>query len=161
MDKVHTADGYNKTIITINDQFPGPTIEVLEGAEVVVTVINNLLKEDTSIHWHGVHMRQHPWMDGVPFVTQCPIPTKQSFQYRFIADPPGTHWYHSHLRMQRADGLFGALIIHRSLPSAPYYVMTFNDWFRHHSTDIELSNPFNIVRKGYGDTFYSYSTRSK
>ncbi|XP_028515869.1 uncharacterized protein LOC110242402 [Exaiptasia diaphana] len=33
LDNVHTADGYNKTIITINDQFPGPTIEVLEGAE--------------------------------------------------------------------------------------------------------------------------------
>jgi len=81
--------------------------------KVVVTVTNNLLKEDLSIHWHGIHMRQTPWMDGVAFVTQCPIPTKQTFQYRFIADPPGTHWYHSHLEMQKADGLFGAIIIHR------------------------------------------------
>ncbi|XP_031570019.1 laccase-4-like [Actinia tenebrosa] len=160
LDKVHTVDGYNRTIITINDQFPGPTIEVMEGAEVVVTVVNELLKEGLSIHWHGIHMRQNPWMDGVPFVSQCPVQTMQSFQYRFIADPPGTHWYHSHFEMQKADGLFGALIIHRSIPSVPYFVMMFSDWFLKHSTEIEISSPLRITRKGYGDMFYADQKRS-
>ena len=31
---VITADGYPRDVITINGQFPGPTLEVLEGAEV-------------------------------------------------------------------------------------------------------------------------------
>lgn len=31
---VHTGDGYPRTIIEINGQFPGPTIEVMEGAQV-------------------------------------------------------------------------------------------------------------------------------
>jgi hypothetical protein len=34
VDEVHTADGHTRTIITINDQFPGPAIEVMEGAQV-------------------------------------------------------------------------------------------------------------------------------
>ena len=32
--EVHTADGVKKYIIEINGQFPGPTIEVMEGTEV-------------------------------------------------------------------------------------------------------------------------------
>ena len=33
-DDAITADGYPRYIVTINDQFPGPTIEVTQGATV-------------------------------------------------------------------------------------------------------------------------------
>ena len=33
-DDVITADGYPRYIVTINDQFPGPTIKVTQGAKV-------------------------------------------------------------------------------------------------------------------------------
>jgi len=33
-DDIISADGYSRIIITINDQFPGPTIEVMEGVQV-------------------------------------------------------------------------------------------------------------------------------
>ena len=33
-DDVITADGVTRSIITVNEQFPGPTLEVMEGAEV-------------------------------------------------------------------------------------------------------------------------------
>ena len=33
-EKVITLDGTPKNVIVINDQFPGPTIEVMEGAQV-------------------------------------------------------------------------------------------------------------------------------
>ncbi|KXJ06536.1 L-ascorbate oxidase [Exaiptasia diaphana] len=112
-DKVHTVDGHTRTIITINDQFPGPAIEVMQGAQVVVTVLNELQLDGLTIHFHGIHMKYNPWMDGTAHVSQCPIGPKQSFQYRFVANPAGTHWYHSHLEAQRADGLFGPLIVHR------------------------------------------------
>eukprot|EP00058_Branchiostoma_floridae_P025154 XP_002610644.1 hypothetical protein BRAFLDRAFT_117887 [Branchiostoma floridae] len=81
---------------------------------VVVKVTNKLLTEATGIHWHGLHMRSTPYMDGVPYVTQCPIMPRESFVYRFNAEPAGTHFYHSHLRTQREDGLFGAFIVHRA-----------------------------------------------
>jgi len=39
--------------------------------------------------------------------------------------------------------------------------MMFTDWFLHHSTDIEISSPLRITRKGYGDMFYADAERSK
>jgi len=33
-DDVITADGYSRDVIVINDQFPGPTIEVMKGVQV-------------------------------------------------------------------------------------------------------------------------------
>lgn len=35
-------------------------------------------------------------MDGVPFITQCPIQPGTSFTYRFKVVKDGTHFYHSH-----------------------------------------------------------------
>jgi len=33
-DDVITADGYSRDVIVVNDQFPGPTVEVMEGVQV-------------------------------------------------------------------------------------------------------------------------------
>jgi len=52
------------------------------------------------------------WMDGVPGVTQCPIPPGGSFTYTFTADLYGTSWYHSHYSAQYAGGLVGPMVIH-------------------------------------------------
>ena len=74
---------------------------------------NGLLESSDSatIHWHGMWQRNTPHMDGTPYVSQCPIPPEQSFQYKFEAFPPGTHWYHSHIGIQRYDGIAGPLIV--------------------------------------------------
>lgn len=53
--------------------------------------------ESTSVHWHGQHQRLHPYMDGVPHVTQCPIPPGNTFRYEFEAENPGTQFWHSHI----------------------------------------------------------------
>lgn len=34
-----------------------------------------------------------------------------SFRYRFFAQVPGTHFYHSHSSFQRGDGAFGAYTV--------------------------------------------------
>ncbi|XP_078367750.1 uncharacterized protein LOC144651673 [Oculina patagonica] len=157
-DMVHTADGTaQRNIILVNGQFPGPTLEVMEGAEVAVNVVNDLLKEGLTIHWHGIHLRNNVWMDGVPYVTQCPILPRQSFTYRFIANPPGTHWYHSHNELQRVDGLFGALIVRRSkekfmLP--PHFPMVINDWFPFSSTEVDLLSPFRNSHGGNAESLF-------
>ena len=47
----------------------------------------------TSIHWHGLHMKNNCWMDGVHGITECGIAPGESFTYRFTVDQdPGTHW---------------------------------------------------------------------
>lgn len=156
--KVHTADGSGRrNIILVNGQFPGPTLEVMEGAEVAVKVVNELVKEGLTIHWHGIYMRNNVWMDGVPYVTQCPILPRQSFTYRFIANPPGTHWYHSHNELQRIDGLFGALIVRRFKEKGmvpPHFPLLINDWFPLSSTEIDLLSPFRNARGGNAESLY-------
>ena len=97
--------------IAVNGQIPGPTLIVHEGQTVEVHVHNNLTTEGISIHWHGMHQRGTPWMDGVGQVTQCQIGPSSSFSYVYIARPSGTFWYHSHSGAQRTDGFFGALIV--------------------------------------------------
>ena len=76
-----------------------------------MNVVNRLKQETTSIHWHGIHQNNTPWMDGVERITQCGIPPGASFRYIFKAVPSGTFWYHSHTGTQRTEGMFGGLII--------------------------------------------------
>ena len=97
--------------IAVNGQIPGPTLIVHEGQKVEIHVHNNLTSEGISIHWHGMHQRESPWMDGVGQVTQCPIGPQSSFSYSYTASPSGTFWYHSHSGAQRTDGFYGALIV--------------------------------------------------
>ena len=97
--------------IAVNGLIPGPTLIVHEGQEVIIHVHNNLTTEGISIHWHGMHQRGTPWMDGVGQLTQCQIGPASSFSYRYSAYPAGTFWYHSHTGAQRTDGFFGALIV--------------------------------------------------
>lgn len=35
-------------------------------------------------------------MDGVPMVSQCPILEGQTFRYSYLAETPGTYFWHSH-----------------------------------------------------------------
>ena len=100
-----------KTILAINKQFPGPTLIVREGQIVAVDVHNNLSTEGITVHWHGQHQMKTNFMDGVGLVTQCPIQPGSSFRYILEASPSGTFWYHSQMGSQRANGLFGALIV--------------------------------------------------
>jgi len=108
---VMSTDGYMKLLTVANGQFPGPSIEVWEGQTVEIKVINSIASEVTTIHWHGVHQRETPWMDGVGRLTQCSIIPGDSFTYKFKAEPSGTMWYHSHVGAQRVDGLYGNFII--------------------------------------------------
>ncbi|MCJ1231423.1 hypothetical protein MMC12_008100 [Toensbergia leucococca] len=107
-------DGYQKDVLLINGQFPGPLIEANWGDWIQVTLHNNIdnPKEGTSLHWHGLLQTLTPWYDGTPSVQQCPVAPGSSFTYLFKADLYGSSWYHSHYSSQYAGGLFGPMIIH-------------------------------------------------
>lgn len=144
--EVHTVDGSTyRSFISVNKHFPGPTLIVNESATVVVDVVNLLTTEETSIHWHGMHQRRTPWMDGVGYITQCPIEGGGSFRYIFKANLAGTFWYHSHSGAQRTDGLFGALIVKENtipdgLPDFEdipgNHTLSLLDWQRQSSLDL-------------------------
>ena len=57
-------------------------------------------------------MRNTPWSDGVPGLTQRQIQPDRSFTYRWKATQYGSYWYHAHQRGQTGDGLYGPILIH-------------------------------------------------
>ncbi|XP_034940369.1 laccase-like [Chelonus insularis] len=117
-----TAGGYIRPVTVANKMLPGPSIQVCEGDKIHVTVINEFTSESTTIHWHGIHQVHSPFMDGVPFVTQCPVLPHNNFVYQFTASPAGTHLWHSHIGFQEADGLFGSLVVRKNNdPMKKYY----------------------------------------
>ncbi|KAF6819057.1 diphenol oxidase [Colletotrichum plurivorum] len=117
---LHSPDGYEKSMILVNGQSPGPLIEANTGDTIRVTVNNQMLEESTTIHWHGIDQRNSPWMDGVNGVTQCAIPPGQGFTYEFnLTDQRGTFWWHAHVTVQVTDGLFGPLVIHDPTEEIP------------------------------------------
>ncbi|XP_042224188.1 laccase-1-like [Homarus americanus] len=162
------ADGFERPLITVNRRLPGPAMHVCVGDEVVVDVVNELGSDSTSIHWHGLHQWGTQFMDGVPFLTQCPITAGTTFRYHFLADHPGTHYWHSHSGLQRTDGMFGSLIIREPRehdPNKHFYdeddynhVFVITDWLdglgidkfvNHHHTEHD-NKPYNILINGRG-----------
>ncbi|KAH9887752.1 hypothetical protein F4778DRAFT_786127 [Xylariomycetidae sp. FL2044] len=106
-------DGFQKPMILVNGQSPGPLIEANIGDTVRVHVNNFMGNWSTTIHWHGIDQKNTTWMDGVAGVSQCGIPPGRNFTYEFqVAGQRGTYWYHAHLSVQYSDGLYGPLIIH-------------------------------------------------
>lgn len=103
------ADGLQTSMMAVNYLYPGPPIELCYNDTIIVDVFNKL-PEPTTLHWHGLTQRHTPYMDGVPYVTQYPIQPGKTMRYRFVAEKPGTYWYHSHFGIQRAWGVSGSLI---------------------------------------------------
>ncbi|CBI21465.3 unnamed protein product, partial [Vitis vinifera] len=104
-----SPDCFQKMVITINGQSPGPTILAEEGDTVIVELTNGLLTENVAIHWHGIRQIGTPWFDGTEGVTQCPILPGETFTYEYKVDRPGTYLYHAHYGMQREAGLYGSI----------------------------------------------------
>jgi bilirubin oxidase len=98
-------------VYTYGGTIPGPTLEVMEGDEVVVR-FRNELPETTTVHWHGLHLPFEA--DGSPF---HPVAPGETYEYRFTVRPgsAGTYWYHPHPNhatgWQVAKGLYGAVIV--------------------------------------------------
>ncbi|KAF8849971.1 hypothetical protein BDZ45DRAFT_771129 [Acephala macrosclerotiorum] len=106
-------NGVLKDVFLVNDQFPGPTVEARSGDTLEIEVLN-FSQEEVSFHWHGLHMRGANHMDGPVGITQCAIKPGGNLTYRVpIGDQAGTFWYHAHSEVQRGDGLYGGLVIHR------------------------------------------------
>uniref|UniRef100_A0A7G3ARV2 Putative multicopper oxidase n=1 Tax=Lutzomyia longipalpis TaxID=7200 RepID=A0A7G3ARV2_LUTLO len=163
-----TGDGSRRSVLVVNRKMPGPAIDVCQGDTIVVDVQNNLLGETTTIHWHGLHQRRTPYMDGVPLISQCPISQEQTFRYTFYADNAGTHFWHSHTGVQRGDGALGPLIV-RCPPSEDVHyklydydkiehLMILQDWtsltgismFNAHHHSNGDNKPKNILINGRG-----------
>ncbi|MBK8723293.1 MAG: multicopper oxidase domain-containing protein [Saprospiraceae bacterium] len=109
-DTVVNFANKEKRAIAVNGQIPMPTLDFTEG-DTAEIVVHNLLKESTSLHWHGIFLPNKE--DGVPLLTQMPIAPNTTHTYRFPIIQHGTHWYHSHSGLQEQIGMYGSLILHK------------------------------------------------
>jgi CopA family copper-resistance protein len=143
--------GNPRMAVTINGSIPAPTLRWREGDTVTIRV-KNTLKEETSIHWHGIILPYQ--MDGVPGISFPGIPPGETFVYQFKLEQSGTYWYHSHSGMQEAQGMYGAIIVEpRDVDAIRVdrdHVIQLSDW-----TD---ENPMRVLAKlkAQGD-YYNYN----
>jgi len=97
-----------------NGSCPGPNIQVNQGDRVRI-IFDNHLPESTTIHWHGLEVPLA--MDGVPYISQKPVPPGGRYVYEFTLHQEGTYFYHSHGAMQEMMGMIGLFLLH---PQKPY-----------------------------------------
>ena len=126
-DKTIDVWGYNGSA-------PGPTIQVDEGDHMRV-IFENHLPEPTSVHWHG--FEDQIAYDGMPGISQEPVPPGGTFTYEFDIHQTGTYFYHSHMAMQEMAGMLGAVVMH---PKAPYRPHCDKDFILHFQEYAVLPN---------------------
>jgi FtsP/CotA-like multicopper oxidase with cupredoxin domain len=119
--------GTRARTLAYNNQVPGPLIRANVGDQIVVTV-NNGLEHPSSVHWHGIALRND--MDGASPATPNIAPGS-SFTYRFSSPYPGTYWAHPHTGLDTDYGLYVPVIIDDPAESGRYdaeWIVMLDDW---------------------------------
>jgi FtsP/CotA-like multicopper oxidase with cupredoxin domain len=85
----------------VNGAYLGPTLRAERGEQVRIRVRNDL-PEDSSLHWHGMHLPAE--MDGGP---HQPIPAGGTWEPHWRVDQTAaTLWYHPHLHGDTARHVY-------------------------------------------------------
>jgi CopA family copper-resistance protein len=146
--------GKKRVATTVNGSLPAPTLRWKEGERVKIRVTNHL-KEDTSIHWHGIVLPST--MDGSPGFDFAGIKPGETFEYEFDVKQNGSYWYHSHSGFQEQTGLLGAIIIDPKEPDAVAYdrdfIVLLSDW-----TDTAPEKIYTNLKKM--SHYYNYRERT-
>lgn len=112
--KAELLKGPEATLTENTNSYLGPTIRLRRGQTVKIH-LHNELPEDTTVHWHGLHVPSD--VDGQP---RLPIRPGETMTVGFeVLDRAGMFWYHSHAHgeqggrvgFQSYAGLAGLLIV--------------------------------------------------
>lgn len=146
--------GKKRVATTVNGSLPAPILRWKEGERVKIRVTNHL-KEDTSIHWHGIVLPSN--MDGSPGFDFAGIKPGETFEYEFDVKQNGSYWYHSHSGFQEQTGLLGAIIIDPKEPDPVAYdrdfIVLLSDW-----TDTAPEKIYTTLKKM--SHYYNYRERT-
>lgn len=116
-----------------NGVLGGPQIVVYEGDEVSIHFTNEL-KQETTVHWHGLPVP--PEQDGNPHDAVQPGESL-TYTFKLPLGCAGTYWYHTHAHELSAEqafrGLAGTFIVKSRQDPLP-------DWPEQHwlFTDLRL-----------------------
>jgi len=165
-DTIVAYAGKEKHAITVNGQIPMPTLTFTEG-DTAEIVVHNQLKESTSLHWHGVFLPNKE--DGVPWLTQKPIPPGNTYTYRFPIIQTGTHWYHSHSGLQEQIGMYGMFIMHKrkddptfrkGIDDLPTIPVILSEWTNRNPKNVmrtlhtRSDNDWSAIKKGSTQSYW-------
>jgi FtsP/CotA-like multicopper oxidase with cupredoxin domain len=157
--------GHPRIAFTVNGSVPAPTLRWKEGDTVTMRVANTL-REDASIHWHGIILPAN--MDGVPGLSFHGIRPGETYVYRFKVRQAGTYWYHSHSGFQEQRGLYGPLLIDAREPEPFTYdrehIVMLTDWTDERPERVfaklkKRSDYYNFHQRTVGDVFRDADTR--
>ena len=113
---------------TYGDSFPGKIIRANVGDRIKVN-FNNKLPNPTSVHWHGLAIRND--MDGVPGLTTPEVSPDGKFTFDFTLPDSGTYWFHPHSGSQLDRGLYAPFIIDDPNERVTYdqeWIVILDDW---------------------------------
>jgi CopA family copper-resistance protein len=157
-DTLVTFGKKQKRAIAVNGQIPMPTITFTEG-DIAEIYVHNELKEGTGLHWHGLMLPNKE--DGVPYLTQLPIPAGETHKYTFKIIQNGTHWYHSHMGLQEQIGMYGSMILNKrkddskfrtgidDLPTLPVILSEWSDLNPNNANRmLHFGNDYPAIKKG-------------
>lgn len=140
--KCYVYSDSNKEMQTI----VAPKIEVYEGDSVKI-LVNNMLNEPTTIHWHGLPVP--PSEDGNP-MDIIPANGSRVYTFKLPSDCAGTYWYHPHTHnitgKQVYKGLAGAFVVKSKNNSLSKFMES--DWF---ITDLRLDSKAQIPSNTLSD----------
>jgi FtsP/CotA-like multicopper oxidase with cupredoxin domain len=105
-----TLSGKSLVMYAYEGQIPGPRLELSAGSTIVVRFRNDT-DLPGSIHWHGLRLANAN--DGVPGLTQPPVPPGGEFVYQVHTPDAGLFWYHPHQRQDATQdlGLAGNIVV--------------------------------------------------
>ncbi len=167
-DTLVNFTGKFKRAIAVNGHIPMPTLTFTEG-DTAEIYVHNELNEETALHWHGLFLPNQ--YDGVPNLTQMPIKAHTTHLYKFPIIQHGTHWYHSHFKLQEQIGMYGSFIINkrkgdasfrRGIDDLPTIPITLSEWTDMNPKEVHRSlhnaTDWFAIKKG---TTQSYSEAIK
>jgi FtsP/CotA-like multicopper oxidase with cupredoxin domain len=102
--------GFQTNTMGVNGNILGPTV-ILEKGQQVTLHVENQLQEETTLHWHGLHISSEN--DGGPHTVINPGETwSPAFT---VLDNASTYWYHPHLHHKTNEhvskGISGFIIV--------------------------------------------------
>jgi CopA family copper-resistance protein len=164
-DTMVNYTGKQRHGLAVNGSIPAPPLIFTEG-DTAEIYLHNMLKMETSIHWHGVILPNE--QDGVPMLTTSVIPGGTTHLYKFKIAQNGTYWYHSHSGLQQQVGTYGALIFksrednamngsgnEMKMMNKPYTAelpLVLSDWTDEHPHQVQrrlrAANDWYAIKKG-------------
>jgi len=96
--------GPSEALDLSHQSYLGPTLRFKRGQKVRIRFLN-LLPDETTIHWHGLHVPDR--MDGHP---RLAVEPGGSYTYEFeVLNRAGTYWYHPHPHGRTGHQVYGGL----------------------------------------------------